>query len=75
MKTEKTAYERWLIEKARELPENEQAIVIAHRLVMDCTEQNPQAFNIVARVQESDWTIETFIKAAELLLEGCEENK
>ena len=64
-----TAYEKWMHSNALQYVDtNDQQLFIAQQLYRDCIEQNPMAFDLVGDVDDKGWTEETFIKAAQLIL-------
>ncbi len=70
-----TAYEKYLVNQSykmsfedKELSDHEDNIAIM--LVMDCREQNPQAFDLVAKVGHDSFTQETFKIAARLVIKN-----
>lgn len=70
------AYEKWLLMNADLYPPDEKRTteeIVAGLLVRGCQEQNPQSFEIVDRVGDKNWTEETFMKAAKMVIEKSEE--
>jgi hypothetical protein len=64
-----TAYEKWMHSNASQYVDtNDQQMYIAQQLHHDCMEQNPMAFDLVGDVDDDSWTEETFMKAAQLIL-------
>ena len=70
-----TAYEKYLVNKSYKMSEldktfNDHESNIATMLYLDCQEQNPQAFDLVAKVGHDGFTIETFKLAARLVIKN-----
>jgi hypothetical protein len=73
-----TAYEKWLVKQAdfQELTSTDpeldaKQIFIAQTLIGDCMQQNPQAFDLVAKVgDDAGFTKETFYKAAKMVIDN-----
>jgi len=64
-----TAYEKWMHSNASQYVDtNDQQLFIAQQLHQDCLQQNPMAFDLVGEVGDDGFTQETFIKAAQLIL-------
>ena len=64
-----TAYEKWMHSNASQYVDtNDQQLFIAQQLHQDCLQQNPMAFDLVGEVGDNGFTQETFIKAAQLIL-------
>jgi hypothetical protein len=64
-----TAYEKWMHSNALQYVDtNDQQLFIAQQLHQDCLQQNPMAFDLVDEVGDDGFTQETFIKAAQLIL-------
>lgn len=71
-----TAYKRWLGKASQQVSEElqcTQAEAIGRILIMDCIQNNPQAFDIVGDVEDDGWDIETFTKAGEKVIEELTE--
>lgn len=67
-----TAYKKWLIKVSPKVAEElkcSQAEALGRILIMECIENNPQAFDIVGEIEEDGWNIDTFTKAGEKLIE------
>ena len=58
-----TAYHEWLIKTCKR---NKNLII--HTLKRDCNNNNPQAFDLLEATGDKEYTLETFAKAADLLL-------
>ena len=70
-----TAYEKYLVNQSykmsyddKELDNHEDNIALM--LIMDCREQNPQAFDLVEKVGHTGFTEETFKLAARLVIKN-----
>jgi len=64
-----TAYEKWMHSNASQYVDtNDQQLFIAQQLHQDCLQQNPMAFDLVGEVGDDGFTQETFMKAAQLIL-------
>ena len=64
-----TAYEKWMHSNAAQYVDtNYQQLYVAQQLHRDCLQQHPMAFDLVGVVGEDGWTEETFLKAAQLIL-------
>ena len=64
-----TAYEKWMHSNASQYVDtNDQQLFIAQQLHQDCLQQNPMVFDLVGEVGDNGFTQETFIKAAQLIL-------
>lgn len=64
-----TAYEKWMHRDAVQyLDPKDQQLYIAQQLYRDCMEQNAMAFDLVNEVGDDGFTQNTFLKAAQLIL-------
>ena len=73
-----TAYKRWLMKVSPQISEElkcGQAEAIGRILIMDCMQNNPQAFDIVGEIDDEGWNIDTFTKAGEKLVEEINSEK
>jgi hypothetical protein len=73
--TNVTAYEKYLVNLSYKIAETNSQCSdheenIATILIMDCKEQNPQAFDLVEKVGHDDYTNETFKLAARLVIKN-----
>jgi len=66
----KTAYENWILQKARDLAQDESEMedFLAKILAIECYNHNNMAFDIVEKAGDEFWNENTFKKAAKLLL-------
>ena len=67
-----TAYKKWLFKVSPQIAEElqcSQGEAIGRILIMDCMQNNPQAFDIVGDIEDDGWNIETFTKAGDNLIE------
>jgi hypothetical protein len=67
-----TAYKRWLMKVSPQIAEElkcTQGEALGRILIMDCMQNNPQAFDIVGEIDNDGWDIDTFTKAGEKLIE------
>jgi hypothetical protein len=74
-----TAYEHFLFRNAIEqckFDDGRYSIsdYIASFLINDCKQQNPQAFKIVGRTGDVSYTKDTFIKAANMIIDSVKNN-
>lgn len=68
-KIEATAFHKWLFTKTKGHP-----VEVANQLVYEVIQnQNPQAFALLAATGDTEYTPETFIKAAKILCDICNE--
>lgn len=70
-----TAYEKYLVNQSYKMSFEEKELNnhednIALMLVMDCREQNPQAFDLVGKVGHDAFTQETFKIAARMVIKN-----
>ena len=70
-----TAYEKYLVNQSykmsfedKELDNHEDNIALM--LILDCRDQNPQAFDLVEKVGHDGFTQETFKLAARLVIKN-----
>jgi hypothetical protein len=73
--TNVTAYEKYLVNQSYKIAEansqyDNHEENIANLLIMDCQEQNPQAFDLVEKVQHNGYTHETFKIAARMVIKN-----
>ena len=71
--TNVTAYEKYLVNLSYKMAEanselNDHEKNIADMLIIDCQEQNPQAFDLVEKVGHNGYTRETFNIAARMVI-------
>jgi len=71
--TNVTAYEKYLVNLSYKMAEanselNNHEKNIADMLIIDCQEQNPQAFDLVEKVGHNGYTRETFNIAARMVI-------
>jgi hypothetical protein len=71
--TNVTAYEKYLVNLSYKMAEadsqcNDHEENITDMLIMDCKEQNPQAFDLVEKVGHDGYTRETFKIAARMVI-------
>ena len=71
--TNVTAYEKYLVNLSYKMAEanselNNHEKNIADMLIIDCQEQNPQAFDLVEKVGHDGYTRETFNIAARMVI-------
>ena len=71
--TNVTAYEKYLVNLSYKMAEanselNDHEKNIADMLIIDCQEQNPQAFDLVEKVGHDGYTRETFNIAARMVI-------
>lgn len=71
--TNVTAYEKYLVNLSYKMAEanpqcNDHEKNIADMLIIDCQEQNPQAFDLVEKVGHNGYTHETFNIAARMII-------
>ena len=71
--TNVTAYEKYLVNLSYKMADtdskcNDHEENIASILIMDCQEQNPQAFDLVEKVGHDGYTRETFKIAARMVI-------
>ena len=71
--TNVTAYKKYLVNLSYKMAEanselNNHEKNIADMLIIDCQEQNPQAFDLVEKVGHNGYTRETFNIAARMVI-------
>ncbi len=70
-----TAYEKYLVNLSYKMVEADESLNdhesnIATMLYLDCQDQNPQAFDLLAKVGHDGFTAETFKLAARLIIKN-----